>query len=589
MRIGLLMMALLFAIAARAQELPVTPGKQLEVVIISVEDFDDPQYQSAVLQLNIHKAADQLVEFFSKRFPKAKITILRSHDETTSAHLSEFFKGTFPGLVNANLALLFVLSHGEALPSPDPTFGSDLRIVASDTPGNNIRGKTVSLSTDVLGNIGGLLPGSFLFGFIDTCHSGAATNIGLSIDAALKNALGTKTMLMASSLSDQLAFQASFSQALVRIWDKPSSSPPSSNSTQTCTVPEVSLPIIRTEMQDILGSALTLGQNEGYPTVLLHFQGTMCLETFAAQSAIVDIINGTPDTYVASFTDSTGLQFNQPINGHDAVPIRLSRTTYDFTVYRDNQPVAKPKKLDLGTATFDWEVLGAPDSLQLAMALEQGASAAASVGADATDVQSTRRLSYSAYVIANDRLSADRIAQVIGAREGPEWSRKRLVAFQSKDAIRSTLVKSGKAADLGNAADQVERFGNLRTAADLFAEAAAKANQEDSGGSSYFATEAYLAYSAAGEFEEAKSIRRSYKLPVKDVCSQCKQLEARAIKGNLSDAQILGDVTTVSVLSTLSAADMQAKAATPATTNRLIRGDVAAAVAAAAASIAVIQ
>jgi hypothetical protein len=561
-RIALLVIALFFGFRAWADGTPQAPTKQLEVVIISVENFDDPTYQNPLLQLNIQKAADQLINFFSQRFPMAQITVLRTRDETTSAHLAEFFKGTFPGIANGNMALLFVLSHGEALPSPNPVFGSDLRIVASDTPASNIPGKTISLSTDVLGNIGGLLPGSFVFGFIDTCHGGAASNIGLSIDAALKNALGVKTMLMASSLSDQLAFQASFTQALVKIWNSPSSSTQAGSPAHPCTLPEVSVPIIRDQIQNILGTSLPLGQTDGYPTVLIHFQGTMCLETFAAQSAIVDIINGTPDTYVASFTDASGLQFNQPIEGHDAVPIRLSRAMYNFVVYRNNLAVTKPKSLDLRTTTFDWEPVGAPDTHQVGMALEQGALAAESVGADPTDVQNTLRLSYGAYVIAKDMPSAERVAQVIDAHVGSDWFRERLVAFQPTDAIRSTLIRNGDAKELGSAADQLQRFGNVGSAADLFAEAAAKAKEENSGESSHFATEAYLGFSAAGEYDRAKGIRQSYKLALQDICSDCKQLEVQAIKGNLHSAQTLGNVTTLQMLLNLSTADEQAKAAT---------------------------
>ncbi len=127
MRIGLavvLVVSFFLCVRAHAQLPPLTPDKQLEVVIISVENFDDPQYQNALLQTNIQKATDQLINFFSTRFPTAKRTVLRGHDETTSGHLTEFFRGTFRQLVNGNITLLFILSHGEALPAPIPVFGS---------------------------------------------------------------------------------------------------------------------------------------------------------------------------------------------------------------------------------------------------------------------------------------------------------------------------------------------------------------------------------------------------------------------------------------------------------------------------------
>lgn len=538
---------------ARAQASDDAQNRKLEVVIISVENFDDPYYYNPLLQLNIHNAADQLIEFFSRRFPSAHLTVLRTHDDTTSPHLSEFFRGTFRNLASGNMVLLFVISHGEALPNPNPAYGSELRIVASNTPFNDIPGKTLSLTTDIIGNLGGLLPGSFLFGFIDTCHAGAAKNLQLAIEASLISELGVKTMLMASSLSDQLAFQASFSQALVKIWSGPQRSPQAS--TQTCTAPEASTQLVRSTIQGILGPSSPLGRTEGFPTVLLHFQGQMCLETFNAQSAIVDIVNGSPNTYVASFTDQTGDEFDQPVNGNEAVPIRLSRTTYHFAVYRNNREVAKPKDVDLANSTFDWEVIGAPDAHQIATALENGASAAESVGADARDVLSTRRLAYSAYVMANDRDNAERVALAIGPEVGPEWNEKRVLALQSTDEIRKALVKSDDPIALGRAAEQLQTYGNLKAAGELFAEAAAAAKQTSSTESSALAADAYLALSASGEYEKAKSVRARYDVPLNEICASCRKLEGKAVKGDVDTGRTLENLTTVKVLSNLSQQD----------------------------------
>ena len=174
-------------------------SKHLEVVIVSVENFDDAAYSNAILETNMHRASSELEVFFAQNFPTAHVTVRRSHDETTFASLSSFFRSTFRQTINGNVGLLFVLSHGEALQPPNPSADRELRIVASDTSSANIAGGTLSVASDIIGNLNSLSPGSFLFGFIDTCHAGAAASIGLSLDAALKDALGVKTMIMASS------------------------------------------------------------------------------------------------------------------------------------------------------------------------------------------------------------------------------------------------------------------------------------------------------------------------------------------------------------------------------------------------------
>jgi hypothetical protein len=558
MRRPLLFISLLFCSTnVCAKSTPDTPAKGLEVIIISVENFDDSQYQNALLQTNIQKATDQLHDFFTQNFPSAKICVLRTHDETTVSHLTEFFRGTFPGIVSGNMTLLFVLSHGEAYQLPNQAFGADLRIIASDTPANDIGGKALSLTTDILSRLSGLEPGSFLFGFIDTCHSGAASNISLKLEAALQDALGVKTMVMASSLSDQLAFKASFSQALVQIWKTPA---PSKAGTLAphCTVPEVSQLLVRKNILDILGTPDALGPNEGYPAVLIHFQGAMCLEAFQAQNAIFDLINGTPDSYAAIFADANGNQFSQAVNGHDAVPITLTRNVYDLTIYHNNQQTDQ-RKIDLTANTFDWMVLGAPGPLQLAQGFERAASAGESVGANATDIQAVRQVSYSAYVIANDHLGADRVAQKIAKGAGSEWVRIQQAAFQAKDHIIDLLAKDKSAKDLSSAATQIAKFGNIRTAAELFADAAEKAKQDDPSNQGLYANEAYLAFNAAGEFAQAKTIREKYGLQVDDICSACKKLEKPAIKGDPSSVQFLGNLTAATALSYAARADMQAK------------------------------
>ena len=521
-------------------------GKTLQVIVVAIEEFDDPAYTNPMLQANIHAASGELETFFQTNFPSAAVTVLRSHDETTFRELSGFFRGRFRTLVNGNVALLFVLSHGEALQPPNPAADPELRIVTSDTIAGNVAGSTLSLAGDVIGNLNGLQPGSFLFGFIDTCHSGAGSSIGLAIDAALKDALGVKTMVMASSLSDQLAFQAGFSRALVKLWNTRSQ-----GGTPPCTVPEQAPSMIRSQIQEILGSSSSLGVNEGYPRVLLHFRGLMCLETFGVESSIVDIINGTPDSYVAVFRDAAGRDFPHPIEAHDSVPVRLARELYTLSVYRNNVPVLS-RPIDLRTKSFEWQPLGAPDTHQLGRALESAAAAGISVGIEANDVQITRALAYTAYMIANDDASAERVSQGMSRDTLARWTGA---------AADVRLPAHASSHDAKQLADDLQRSGHLKASGEVLSEAAKRVRRADATEAAQLAEDAYLAYSAAGVFESARAVRVEFDLAIAQVCAGCKDLEKGAIHGNLAYGQLLGNITALEVLRALESVDKRVRPA----------------------------
>src|SRR6202035_4180318 len=101
--------------------------------------------------------------------------------DTTGDALAQFFRTDFQDIVNGNVTLLFVLSHGEFYKFPNTRYGNDLYIVTTDTDSKNIRKKGLSLTTDLVLKLSGLKDGSILLAFIDTCHAGAAKNFGLDL------------------------------------------------------------------------------------------------------------------------------------------------------------------------------------------------------------------------------------------------------------------------------------------------------------------------------------------------------------------------------------------------------------------------
>ena len=215
--------------------------------------------------------------------------------------------------------------------------------------------------------------------------------------------------------------------------------------------------------------------------------------------------------------------------------------------------------------TVDWEVLGSPDPHQLGLALERMASSADSVGADGDDVKQIRRLSYAAYVVGEDSLSADRVVQQVDDSDYTTWGQTRKFSFRSLNEIRAELLKTTEPSDLESVGDRALRAGNLKAAAALFAEAAAKIRREKPAQQTSLtnlAMKACLAYIATADYVKAREIRRSYKLSLDFVCSECNEtLEAQAIRGNTLAGQMLANAATTQVLIKLDLADTLSKAA----------------------------
>lgn len=524
--------------------------RHLEVVIVSVENFDDQsKYHNATLEANIESSTDALIGFFRERFPFAILTVLRKANETTTPRLGEFFRGEFPKIADGNITLLFVLSHGEALNFPNPSFGADLGIVTTDTTPDKIPVKAISLSKEVLGSLDGLSPGSFIFGFIDTCHSGAAANIGLSLNDALRNSLGVRAMFMASSLSDQLMYKASFTKALVNLWRRV----PKAGQPASCTAPEASPASIRSRIAEIL-KPQSLGENEGYPRVLLPFNGQMCLETFSAESAIVGLINGTADSYAVVFTNEKKQTVRQPVDRFQQIPVRLNREPYVMRVYRDNH-IVDTKHLDLRASPLDWEPLGAPTIQQLAQGFESTAHAGYLVDVPSSAQTAAWQLSYAAYAADNDSASAGRVASLAGTADCGAPCSAILAEASRKTDPTEWLNGPDNSTDLRGKAFVVQSYGQLAASAPILEAAAARAKKENSPSEKQeTATQAYFAYLLGGDFANATRLKADYKLDVAKQCAECDRVSALAERtgqpryrsklGNLAAARLLESMPT---------------------------------------------
>ena len=277
----------------------------------------------------------------------------------------------------------------------------------------------------------------------------------------------------------------------------------------------------------------------------------MCLETFDAESAIVDIVNGTSESYVAVFKDVSGREFPQPIEAHDSVPIRLSRALYQFALYRNNVSVLN-RTVDLRASTFDWQVLGAPDARQVGRALESAATAAASVAVEKEDVQSTLKLAYTAYMIGRDMPAAERVSERLGAGSLAAWTGG-MTDVAAQEAV--TIPQGATLSELKTIAAELQHSGNLKASGDVLVEAAQRSKHSDKAEAMSIVKDAYLTLNAAGAFEAARALRTTFKLPVQSVCPQCKDFESAAIDGDLAVRQVLGNLTMLKLLKEIGTAE----------------------------------
>jgi len=418
------------------------PARNLEVVIVAVEDFQDNDYQNDLLNENIGETTDDVIKFFKAHFPNAQFVIRRDKDEktqqmndenTTSPKLKEFFSSEFPRIVASNITALFVLSHGEALPYADGTSDSDLRIITSDTEKKKFPAKTLSLSNDIVANLRGLPRGSFVFGYIDTCHGGAAHSVALATDVAIESARGMKLSMWAASLADAYDFQVNFTKALVRFWQKP---PPLGNQ---CTDPNVVPSVIRDEINEMLVAAKSspLKPQEGIPEPLVDSTTYMCIETFNADNAILDVMNGNQEpvqVYVRA--DSPGFPRVYAVKQTSAAFIWVPRGLYALEVFRHGSSLGPEVHFDLRKQEIQFYDVPGQLLAARAMNLEKAANAIDSLGGDPSHVDPIRQQALEAFEATQDLVEADRIAQFMGAPQPPSGLEVRISDVREQAVAR---------------------------------------------------------------------------------------------------------------------------------------------------------
>lgn len=480
-------------------------GANVNVVIVAVSEFKNQEYENLLLSSKIKSNAVALRDFFKLHIPGANIVFFNSADSTSHQNLHRFFRTEFEKIASKSLTLLFVISHGISRSSDNPVFASDLLVVTSDTDPSNLNTTTISVNRDIIGSIELLPPGSVVLTFLDTCHSGAVDNMSLRIQSTLQNYYGIKMMLIASTLSREKAYQASFTSALVEMWNE-------SNSVACLSDYQIS-----NEIRARLKKHLQLEADEGHANVVIPYCGNLCIDSFAKHSGLVLFFNPNKIALTASIKDLDSEFINEyPIAAQDVVPIRLSPVRYSCKVSQSSNQIAS-FDIDLKAKPLNYYLLGSYISLSMmAPAFEKGYTYANLAGINEEITESLRRNAYSAYVNAGDYVNSARIDQ------NGSFTTRLEQLFLDKHYAGEKMISKKE-----NVANELVIKGLFSQAAQIFFDAAKLS--DDKNEQKVMAIKAYFASGAAKRPDLAESIRQLYAIDrgIKKLCVNCPSQEGK--------------------------------------------------------------
>jgi len=530
-----------------------TAQKKLQVVILAVSSYDDHHWDNPRLQLAIEERVKELKDYFSEHFPKADVHIVSTHNETTHESILTFLrgkdKGQFHQFANGTVTLLFILSHGVPKKSPNPNFSQDLSIVTSDTTKRGTR--ALSFVKDVFPEFGGLEEkGSIVIAFLDTCYSGAASSLTMEAVRAGAENYGLRTMIMASSLSDQKSYLAAFTKALLTLWE-------TSSPDQSCTDPDQAPEVLHKTIDGLLGAG-QLGPTEGEPKVIVQYKGKLCLESFSADQGIVVFYNAMPRT-VAAIIKENGRQIDLPVPLQTEVvrPYKVARRKYSISIVRnDSTPLSKhDTEIDLAVNPVTFETVGAPKTERLGATYLRISDYIKLAGLPEDLAQAYQMRAYASFISMDDHKSASRVAASLKSNTAladETWKGAFTLAVENKhepkgywpgwkfgpdeppsqSATEKQLESEFGISELARLEKLAGRFGR---AARYYKKAAAKYDTTDAL-SRKLALQAYFAFGAWVEPDEAQKIRNKYELSLAGICPDCVEAEQAAIREQSPDA-----------------------------------------------------
>jgi hypothetical protein len=365
---------------------PAPPAVKLKVVILRIAYPEkNKTYGNPRLEQAFAEASTRIADYFHDKFgDSVKVMVRSGLRDTTADSIDRFFRDDWRTIADRSVTLLFILGHGELETyADDSTYGSDLRIVTSDTISPKSRAHMLLFDRDIAPHLLLLHPGSTVFTFLDTCHSAGAANAQLKLAGDVRADAGLKLMVLASSLPSDLALRSTFSQVLVDLWSE-------KGVAGSCASAAGSTEEIWKRMVARVTSDAEKGKVSA-PYYVLGFQGDSCLTALAADRALLILYNPTGKPMKANIVQIDADQ--QPASGAEPLPpyplerhsvtlLSVQPKRYSITV--DTDPGNTIVDLSVG---YSFTPVGAPPpethspgNSEYAAKMREGAEEAASAG-----------------------------------------------------------------------------------------------------------------------------------------------------------------------------------------------------------------
>jgi hypothetical protein len=351
-------------------------SQPLRVTVVAVQHFArESGLENSTLSESIGLAASSIKEFFRKHY-NVEPHVSSAPEQTTA----ECIRNTLNDLSNDSeklIHIVFLISHGQQQNRPGSANDSQLLLAGSDASGSTISGQ------EIIQYLTQVRAGASVFLFIDACHSAAIKSLALQRWLDSQKNLNVHFMILASSQADKDSYNARFSRALIRLWERDDAC-----RTFGSDIPEK----LATELRDLASleepqPAQRMPAPEQLPVLVYPYGDGFCIEAFQADRALLLLVNPTFEAVSVTIRPLSGttqkIQTAQ-VAGVQSFPIALRREQYAIEIARGSGKFrdTRFKTVDLGkqhvqTLLLDNVQVGVQAQRAVESAIEQAAESGA--------------------------------------------------------------------------------------------------------------------------------------------------------------------------------------------------------------------
>jgi hypothetical protein len=334
----------------------------MRVTIIAVSEFEDPLLNDTELTSAIRNNALALRKYFEGHF-KIDVQLFDTHDKTTDRALRDWLRKDLPTESATGINLIFILTHGFPSPRSDKkNHESEIYLAASNTFKKDPEGNAIS-GAELIAAFKRMPKKRGIFLFIDSCGSGAIDSDAVQETLKATSDLGSRVLILTSSMEDQLSYRARFTEALRTVWATENPQCTELNDAGChCGGWRVIEPYLTAQVKKVPGVSPDVKQKV---RMVSRYFPDFCVELFDAKQRLLFLFNGAPgDIEVTLQSKSRDLD---PITIHkgETIPVNLNSSRYTLIAKRVNDSGDELERnlrdIRLDSAPVDVEVLFGDD------------------------------------------------------------------------------------------------------------------------------------------------------------------------------------------------------------------------------------